>query len=64
MTQTCHSKSPNWGISFTITNAWEAKCHASTYGSKWRKEEWTKWFAFLKTIGVYYDRDKREYLDI
>jgi len=58
-----HPDKPNWGVSFTITNAWGAKCHAEMYGSRWRKETWKSWFAFLRTINVEYSRE-RGYYDI
>lgn len=34
------------------------------YGSRWRKETWSKWFEFLRTIGVGYSKKDRTYYDI
>jgi|GEM_PF-3743904 len=63
MTKNCRSEVPNWGVTFTITNAWEAKCHAAMYGSRWQKETWKSWYSFLRTINVGYTRE-RGYYDI
>lgn len=54
---------PNWGVTFTIKNAWEAKCHAAMYSSRWQKETWKNWFSFLRSINVGYTRE-RGYYDI
>ena len=53
----------NWGI-FTIKTALDAKHHVEMYGSRWRGETWSKWFKFLPSIGVYYDKKDRTYKDI
>jgi hypothetical protein len=52
---------PLWS---NVKNATDAKWTARMFGRRWDKEGWILWNAHLKSIGVYYDKELRQYVDV